>query len=95
VQSDDYPQATVEIKKFFIGAQVSAILPQAFTQPGTFTFQLPGEYEKESKAKKGITKLMLIHACGTIDYKTLLVTDITLATPTPGMEVVINQPCAA
>jgi hypothetical protein len=38
MQSDDYPQAIVEIKKFFIGAQVSAIPPQAFTQPGTFTF---------------------------------------------------------
>ena len=46
VQSSNYPQATVEIKKFFIGAQVSAILPQVFTQPGTFTFQLPGKLEK-------------------------------------------------
>jgi hypothetical protein len=97
VQSDDYPQATVEIKKFFIGAQVPAILPQAFTQPGTFTFQLPGELEKESEAKKGITKLMQLHicGCGSIHYKMLLVTKITLATPSPGMEVLLNQPHAA
>ncbi len=27
VQPDDYPQATIEIKKFFIGAQVPAIFP--------------------------------------------------------------------
>ena len=95
VQSGNYPQASVAIKKFFIDVQVSAILPQALTQPGTFTFQLPGKLEKESKAKKGITKLMLIHACGTIDYKTLSVTDTTLATPSSGMEVVLNQPRAA
>ncbi len=38
---------------------------------------------------------MLIHACGSIDYKTLLVTDIMLATPSQGMEVVLNQPSAA
>jgi hypothetical protein len=95
VQSNDYPQGAVAIKKFFIDVQVSAILPQALTQPGTFTFQLPGKLEKESKAKKGITKLMLIHACGTIDYKTLSVTDTTLATPSSGMEVVLNQPRAA
>ena len=96
VQSDNYPQATVEIKKYFIGAQVPAILPQAFTQPGTFRFQLPGELGRESEAKKGITKLMLLHICGSIDYKTLLITEIiTLATPSPGMEVVLNQPRAA
>ena len=38
---------------------------------------------------------MLIHACGTIDYKMLLVTDITLATPSPGIKVVLNQPQAS
>jgi hypothetical protein len=65
------------------------------TQPGTLTFQLPGKLEKESEAKKGITKLMLLHICGTIDYKTLLVTDIMLATPSPGMDVVLSQPHAA
>ena len=75
--------------------QVPAILPQAVTQPGTFTFQLPGELEKESKAKKGITKLMLLHICGSINYKTLLVTEITLASPLLGMEVVLSQPRAA
>jgi hypothetical protein len=65
------------------------------TQPGTYTFHLPGELEKESEAKKGITKLMLLHICNTIDYKNHSVTDITLATPSTGMEVVLSQPHAA
>ena len=38
---------------------------------------------------------MFLHICGSIDYKTLLVTDITVATPSPGIEVVLSQPCAA
>ncbi len=35
--------------------------------PSTFTFQLPGELEKESKAKEGITKLMLLDMCASMD----------------------------
>jgi hypothetical protein len=58
-------------------------------------FPLPGELEKESEAKKGITKLMLLRICGSINYKTLLVTEIMLATPSPGKKVLLNQPCAA
>jgi hypothetical protein len=34
---------------------------------GTFMFQLPGELEKESEAKKGITKFMLLNVHGIID----------------------------
>jgi hypothetical protein len=34
--------------------------PHAMAALGRFTFQLPGELEKESKAKKGITTLMLL-----------------------------------
>ena len=94
VQSNYFPQATAVIKNIFIDAQVSAILPQAMTQPGTVTFQLPGELEKESQAKKGITKLMLLHISGTINYKMLSVTNITLATPSSVMDLVLSQPRA-
>ena len=65
------------------------------SQPGTFAFQLPGELEKELEAKKGITKLMLLSTCVTIDYKNHLVTNNMLATPSPGMEVVLSQPWTA
>ena len=46
-------------------------------------------------AKKGITKLMLVHTRSTIGFKTLSVTVITLATPLPEMEVVLSQPRTA
>jgi hypothetical protein len=48
---------------------------------GTFTFQIPGELEKESEAKNGITKLMLLHICADIDYKGLSVSNILFAYP--------------
>ena len=38
---------------------------------------------------------MLLHICGSINCKTLSVTEIILATQSPGMEVVLNQPRAA
>jgi hypothetical protein len=44
--------------------------------PGTFTFQLLGELEKESEAKKGITKLMFLHICAEINFKESSVSSI-------------------
>jgi hypothetical protein len=57
--------------------------------------QLPGDIDKESKAKKGIIKLMLLHIRGDINNNSLLITDINLATPSKGMQLVLNQPHAA
>jgi hypothetical protein len=65
------------------------------TAPATFTFQLPGELEKESEAKKGITKLMLLHICADITYNGSFIRNILFATPSNGMEVVLSQPCVA
>jgi hypothetical protein len=62
---------------------------------GTFTFQLPGELEKESTAKKGITKLMLLHICAEINFKELTVSSMTFATPSNSMEVVLSHPRAS
>jgi hypothetical protein len=67
-QSDDYPQAAHKIKKFFLSNLPLLGFPQAMAALGTFTFQLPGELEKEF-SKKGITKLMLLPICADIDYK--------------------------
>jgi hypothetical protein len=53
VQSDDYPQAAHNIKKFFLSILPVPSFPQVKAALGTFTFQLPGELEKESMAKKG------------------------------------------
>ncbi len=63
--------------------------------PGTFTFQLPGKLDKESKAKKGITKLMLLHMCVEINFKELTVCNMTFVTLSNGMEVVLSHPQAS
>jgi hypothetical protein len=55
---------------------------------------LPAKADKESEAKKGIVKLMLFHIHGDIDIKAKLVSNITPAVPSKGMQVVLNQPCA-
>ncbi len=56
---------------------------------------LPAKANKESEAKKGIVKLTLLHIRGKIDIKAALVLNIILAAPSKGMQVVLNQPCAA
>jgi hypothetical protein len=38
---------------------------------------------------------VLFHICGNIDIKATLVSNITPAVPPKGMQVVLNQPCAA
>ena len=95
VQSDDYPVAAHVIKDLF---QLS---PQAFAPtlasyaPSNVTIHLPAKADKESEAKKGIVKLMLLHICGDIDIEATLVLNIIPATPLKAMQVVLNQPCAA
>jgi hypothetical protein len=83
------------IKKFFLTSLPALGFPQARDALGTFMFQLPGELEKESKAKKGITKLMLLYICADIDYKRSSISNIMFATPSNGMEVILSQPCTA
>jgi hypothetical protein len=56
---------------------------------------LPAEADKESEVKKGIVKLMLFHIRGDINIKATSVSNITPAVPLKGMQVVLNQPCAA
>jgi hypothetical protein len=81
IQSDDYPQAAQINKKFFLPHPPAQVYTQPLAMPGTFTSQLPGELNKESKAKKGITKLMLLHVCAEINFKESTVSDMTFATP--------------
>jgi hypothetical protein len=56
---------------------------------------LPAEADKEYEAKKSIVKLMLLYIHGNINIKATLVSNIIPATPLKGMQVVLNQPCAA
>jgi hypothetical protein len=94
VQSDDYPVAARVIKDLF-QLNLQAVAPTlASYAPGNVMLHLPAEADKESKAKKGIIKLMLLHIRGDIDIKATLVSNIIPAAPSKGMQVVLNQPCA-
>jgi hypothetical protein len=57
--------------------------------------QLPFKVDKESKAKKEIIKLMLFHIRGDIDIEATSVSNISLVSPSKGMQIVLNQPCTA
>jgi hypothetical protein len=56
---------------------------------------LLAEADKESDAKKGIVKLMLLHIHCDINMEATLVLNITPTVPSKGMQVVLNQPCVA
>jgi hypothetical protein len=83
------------IKKFFLPNPLAPSFPQAMAAPSTFTFHLPGELGKKSKAKKEITKFMLLHICTIINYTGTYISNISFATPSKCMELVLSQPGAA
>jgi hypothetical protein len=95
VKSDDYLVAACVIKDLF---QLSpqAIAPTfASYAPSNVMLHLLVEANKESEAKKCIVKLMLFHIHSDINIKATLVSNITPAVPSKGMQVVLNQPHAA
>ncbi len=95
VQSDDYPVAARVIKDLFQLSPQAVAPSLASFAPGNVMLHLPAEVDKESEAKKGIVKLMLLHIHGNIDIKATLVSNIIPAAPSKGMQVVLNQPRAA
>ncbi len=64
VDSDLYPVEADELRKIFIPALTSPLRATVLSALNTLTLQLPSDVEKEAKAKKGITKLLLFHICG-------------------------------
>ncbi len=64
VDSDLYPVEADELQKKFIPALTSPLPATAHLILNTLTLQPPSNIEKEAKAKKGITKLLLFHICG-------------------------------
>ncbi len=95
VQLDDYSVAACVIKDLFQLSPQAIALTLAFCAPSNVMLHLPAKANTESEAKKGIIKLMLFHIRGDIDIKATLVSNIIPATQTKGMQVVLNQPCAA
>jgi hypothetical protein len=57
--------------------------------------QLLGEINKESEAKKGIIQLILLQVRGDINIDSMPITNLYPASPSRGMQVVLNQPRAA
>jgi hypothetical protein len=99
VPSSAYPTAAEVLKGIFTPPPPAPALPphqQALTAPpGTLTLQLPADIEKEVEAKKGTTKLMLLHICGKFNEHSWSVDDISQAMPSAGMQVVMTNPRAA
>ncbi len=95
VQLDDFLVAACVIKDLFQLSPQAVALTFASYAPGNVMLHLPAEANKVPEAKKGIVKLMLLHICGDIDIKATLVLNITPAVPSKGMQLVLNQPCAA
>jgi hypothetical protein len=95
VQLDNYPIAAHVIKDLFqLSPQVVAPTLTSYALSNVM-LHLPAKADKESEAKKGIVKLMSFHIHGDIDIKTTLLSNITPAIPSKGMQVVLNQPRAA
>jgi hypothetical protein len=95
VQLDDYLVAACVIKDSFqLSPQAIAPTLASYT-PSNVMLHLPAEADKESETKKRIVKLMLFHIRSDIDIKATSVSNITPAVPSKGMQVVLNQPCAA
>jgi hypothetical protein len=95
VQSDDYPVAAHVIKDLFQLSPQAIALTLASYAPSNVMLHLLAKADKESEAKKGIVKLMLFHIRGDIDIAATLVSNITPAVPSKGMQVVLNQPHTA
>ncbi len=95
VQSDDYPVAAHIIKDLFQLSPQAVALSFASFAPGDVMLHLLAKVDKESEAKQRIVKLMLLHIHGDINIEAKLVSNINPAAPSKGMQVVLNQPCAA
>jgi hypothetical protein len=97
VDSDLYPVEADKLCKIFIPALTSPLPATAHSTLNTLTLQLPSNIEKEAKAKKGITKILLFHICGKLSNDSTSFGDLSYPEPAQGMRVVLNsaQPARA
>jgi hypothetical protein len=85
VDSDLYPVEADELRKIFIPALTSPLPATALSTLNSLTLQLPSDVEKEAKAKKGITKLLLFHICGKLSDGSTSFGDLSYPKPAQGM----------
>jgi hypothetical protein len=55
------------------------------------TLQLPSDVEKEVKAKKGLTKLLLFHICGKVNDDSTSSGDLSYPKPSQGMKIILES----
>jgi hypothetical protein len=97
VDSDLYPVEADELRKIFIPALTSPLPATAHSTLNTLSLQLPSNIEKEAKAKKGLTKLLLFHICGKLGNDSTSFGNLSYPKPAQGMRVVLDsaQPACA
>jgi hypothetical protein len=89
--SDLYPVKACKLRKIFIPVLTSPLPATAHSTLNTLTLQLPSNIEKEAKAKKGITKLLLFHICGNLSDDYTSFGNLSYPKPAQGMRVVLNS----
>jgi hypothetical protein len=89
IDSDLYPVKAGELRKLFIPAQSASPPVAALLNLSTLTLQLPSDVEKEAKAKKGLTKLLLCHICGKVNDDFSSFGDLSYPEPSQGMKIVL------
>jgi hypothetical protein len=63
----------------------------ALSTLNTLTLQLPSNIKKETKVKKGITKLLLFHICGKLSNDPTSFGNLSYPNPAQGMRVVLDS----
>jgi hypothetical protein len=97
VDSNLYPVKADKLRKIFIPDLTSPLPATAQANLDTLTLQLPSNIEKDAKAKKGITKLLLFYICGKLSNDSTSFGDLSHPEPAQGMKVVLDsaQPARA
>ena len=88
VQSDEYPATAMEIKKEYSQVTTQSVIGQAAT---TLIVQHSSEIGKKAEAAKGIQKLFLLLVRADIDPLTGAISNVALAEPSKGMQLVISN----
>jgi hypothetical protein len=91
VDSDLYPVKADELQKKIIPAPTSPSPATALSNLNTLTLQLPSDVEKEAEAKKGLTKLLLLHICSKLNDNSTSFGDLSYPEPAQGMKIVLES----
>jgi hypothetical protein len=92
VDSDLYPVKADKLCKIFIPALTSPLPATEISTLNTLTLQLPSDVEKEAKAKKGITKLLLFHNCGKLSNVSTSFGDLSYSSTQPDLLAQLISP---